>query len=44
LRQVENGCAQAASRHAQKRAAAGLLHIVAMGRDGEDIDCGIVSR
>ena len=37
LRQVQNRCAQSARRHAQQCAAAGLFHVVAMGRDGQNI-------
>ena len=37
LGEIENGSAQAARRHAQQCAAAGLLHVVAMRGDSQDV-------
>ena len=41
LSQIENGGTEAARGHAQQRAAAGLLHIVAMGGDGQNVGAEI---
>src|SRR5208337_4427090 len=42
LREVENAGARALTRHLQQRAATGLLHVVAMGGDGEHVEGGRV--
>src|SRR5579862_3314870 len=44
LREVEDGGAIAAPGHLQQRAAASLLHIVAMRGDGQDVGLGVVGH
>src|SRR5439155_15725890 len=39
LGQVENACAMSALRHFEQRAAAGLFDVVAVGSNGEDVEC-----
>ena len=43
LSEIENRSAVAALGHLQQRAAAGLLHVVAMGSDGKNISLIVVS-
>src|SRR5664279_135690 len=39
LREIEDGSAVSALRHLEQRAAAGLLDVVAMGGNGQDVAC-----